>query len=218
MYVGLISNKLSVNLAQWFARLPLGQLVIKIGQSVLTVVMTLTDHLVFSDQDFICVYYSIVHADQRPLIYGTVQYVSVTSHCSLSLVADRLSVGEEWFWWLGNLVATISPFLCMHYSAGHCRHWWTAILLLFFYQIYRVIWQLLIFGVIVYFGVSSSDFLNTFSKKLLETKYTSVKAPEIRVSTQKCSSYLTYCQVSNKTQGVENIYRYMNQMKRNVCP
>ena len=62
--------------------------------------MTLTDHLVSSDQDSnrqsssVCT--TVVHADQRPLMYGTGQYVSVTSHCSLSLVADRLSVGEEW--------------------------------------------------------------------------------------------------------------------------
>ena len=99
MYVISNVGLLSVNLAQWFARLPLGQSVIKIGQSVLTVVMTLADHLVSSDQDFnkrsssVCT--TVVHADQRPLMYGTVPYVSVTSHCSLSLVADRLSMGEE---------------------------------------------------------------------------------------------------------------------------
>ena len=78
-----------------------------------------------------------------------------------------------------------------------------------------MIWQLLIFGVIVYFGVSSSDFLDTFSKKLLETKYSSVKAPEIRVSTEV---FELSSQVSNDTQGMDNIYRYMKQMKWKVRP
>ena len=98
MYVISNIGLLSVNLAQWFARLPLGQSVIKIGQSVLTVVMTLADHLVSSDQDFnkrsssVCTKVSCMLINDPSC---TVQYVSVTSHCSLSLVADRLSMGEE---------------------------------------------------------------------------------------------------------------------------